>query len=164
MPNQTYQIPYSKSTLEFTLPPGIQATVAVSQPTKLLQDVSEVIQETLSHLIGKQPLRKMTNPGDRACIVFTDITRAIPDHQLVPTLLRKLEIAGVRDKDITPGVCPSCCIVLWSKRIFWLLPVSLNRINIPVSQDEALELAAWKLGPDCDVLIVSHAMLTLPVL
>jgi len=32
------------------------------------------------------------------------------------------------------------------------------------TMDEALELAASKLGSSCDVLIVPHAMLTLPVL
>ena len=32
------------------------------------------------------------------------------------------------------------------------------------TMDEALELAASKLGPTCDVLIVPHAMQTLPVL
>jgi len=33
--------------------------------------------------------------------VFTDITRASPDHLLVPALLGELEKAGVRDEDIT---------------------------------------------------------------
>jgi len=32
------------------------------------------------------------------------------------------------------------------------------------TMEEALELAASKLGPTCDVLIVPHALLTLPVL
>jgi len=32
------------------------------------------------------------------------------------------------------------------------------------TMEDALELAASKLGPTCDVLIVPHAMLTLPVL
>jgi len=101
MSKQTYRIPYSKSTLEFTLPPGMQATVAASQQVEPLQDVSAAIQEALNHPIGTPPLREIARPGDRACIVFTDITRASPDHQLVPALLRELETAGVRDEDIT---------------------------------------------------------------
>jgi nickel-dependent lactate racemase len=32
------------------------------------------------------------------------------------------------------------------------------------TMDEALELAARELGPACKVLIVPHAMLTLPVI
>ena len=101
MSNQTYQIPFSKTSLEFSLLPGMQATVAVSQPTKPLTDVPAAIQDALNQPIGTQPLREMVKAGDHVCIVFTDITRASPDHQLVPALLRELESAGVRDKDIT---------------------------------------------------------------
>jgi nickel-dependent lactate racemase len=43
----------------------------------------------------------MAQRGDTVCIVFTDITRHSPDHLLVPALLAELEIAGVRDEDIT---------------------------------------------------------------
>lgn len=100
MPNQTHQIPYSKSTLEFTLPPEMQATVAMSQPAMPLQNVPAAIREALNHPLGTLPLREIAKTGDRACIVFTDITRASPDHQLVPALLRELEMAGVRDEDI----------------------------------------------------------------
>ncbi len=101
MQNQIYKIPYSKSTMEFTLPPSMQVTVAVSQPAEPLQDISGAINEALDHPVGTPPLREFAKPGDRACIVFTDITRASPDHLLVPALLTELEKAGVRDEDIT---------------------------------------------------------------
>jgi len=101
MPNQTYQIPYSKSSLEFLLLPGMQATVAVSQPAQPLNDTTTAIQEALNHPIGTPPLRDIAKAGDVVCIVFTDITRASPDHHLVPALLHELELAGVRDEDIT---------------------------------------------------------------
>jgi len=101
MPNQIYQIPYGKSTLEFKLPPGMRASVAVSKSAEPLQDVSAAIQDALNHPVGTPPLREIAKAGDRVCIVFTDITRASPDQQLVPALLRELEMARVRDKDIT---------------------------------------------------------------
>jgi len=101
MPKQTYQIPYSKTYLAFSLFPGMQATVAVSQPAQPIEDVPTAIQEALDHPIGTPPLQEIAKAGDRVCIVFTDITRASPDHQLVPALLRELEKAGVRDEDIT---------------------------------------------------------------
>jgi nickel-dependent lactate racemase len=97
--NQIYKIPYSKSTLEFTLPQSMQVTVAVSQPAKPLHDILGAIKEALNHPIGTRPLRELAKAGDRACIVFTDITRASPDHLLVPALLTELEKAGVRDED-----------------------------------------------------------------
>jgi lactate racemase len=101
MQTKTYTIPYSKSSLAFRLPENMQATVAVSQPVEPLRDFSTAIQAALDHPVGTPPLRQIAKPGDRACIVFTDITRASPDHLLVPALLRELEQAGVRDNDIT---------------------------------------------------------------
>ena len=96
-----YQVPYSKSTLEFTLPPTMQPTVTISQPTEPLADVPHAIRAVLEQPVGTRPLRELARPGQRVCIVFTDITRASPDHLLVPALLNELEIAGVRDEDIT---------------------------------------------------------------
>ena len=59
------------------------------------------IREALDSPVGSRPLRELAGPGMRACIVFTDVTRASPDHLLVPPLLGELESAGVRDEDIT---------------------------------------------------------------
>ncbi len=101
MQSQTYKIPYSRTSLEFNLPPGMQADVAVSQPVEPIQDVPAAIQQALDHPLGTLPLQKLAKPGDRVCIVFTDITRSSPDHLLVPALLKDLEKAGVRDEDIT---------------------------------------------------------------
>jgi len=101
MTGKTYRIPYSKSSLEFSLPPGMHVSVAVSRHVKYLQDVPHAIQEALAHPIGTLPLRELARYGDQVCIVFTDSTRASPDHLLVPALLNELQEAGIRDKDIT---------------------------------------------------------------
>ncbi|MBI5952343.1 MAG: nickel-dependent lactate racemase [Chloroflexi bacterium] len=101
MKNQTYKIPYSKSSLEFSLPSTMKVAVAVSQEAKPLKNVEGAIKEALANPVGTLPLRELAKPGDRVCIVFTDITRASPDHLLVPALLKELEKAGVKDEDIT---------------------------------------------------------------
>ncbi len=101
MEDQTYQIPYSTSSIDFSLLPGMEADVLVSQSVNPIQDVPAAIQSALDNPIGSPPIREIAKPGDRVCIVFTDITRASPDHLLVPALLRELEIAGVHDEDIT---------------------------------------------------------------
>jgi nickel-dependent lactate racemase len=101
MQTHTYQIPYSQTSLAFNLLPGMQADVAVSRPVEAIQDVPAAIQQALDHPLGTLPLQKLAKPGDRVCIVFTDITRSSPDHLLVPALLKDLEKAGVHDKDIT---------------------------------------------------------------
>src|SRR5512140_1712938 len=101
MQNQTHQIPFSKTILEFKLLPGMKADLAISQPVAPLPDVPAAIQSALDHPLGTPPLRDLVKPGNRVCIVFTDITRSSPDHLLVPALLRELEKAGVRHEDIT---------------------------------------------------------------
>jgi nickel-dependent lactate racemase len=101
MTEKQYRVPYSRSFLEFLLPPGMKADVAISQKTEYLKDVPQAIQEALAHPIGTLSLRELAGPGERVCIVFTDSTRASPDHLLVPALLSELEQAGIRDQDVT---------------------------------------------------------------
>ena len=101
MKNQHYQIPFNKTNLEFCLLPGMKADIAVSQSITPLVDVPAAIQGSLEHPLGTPPLHDLVKPGNRVCIVFTDVTRASPDHLLVPALLRELEKAGIRDEDIT---------------------------------------------------------------
>ena len=98
---KTFQIPYSTSSITFQLPAGMHGELAVSHPAKPLADAAAAIQEALATPIGAPPLAELAGAGDRVCIVFTDITRASPDHLLVPALLSELEKAGVRDRNIT---------------------------------------------------------------
>jgi nickel-dependent lactate racemase len=76
---------------------------AVIEPRSVepLADPRGAIAEALARPVGSTPLRGMVGPGDRVCVVFTDVTRASPDHLLVPALLREIEAAGVRDEDVT---------------------------------------------------------------
>ena len=101
VPSNIYHIPYSKTTLEFSLPASMDVSIAVSQPSEPVKDFRAAIAEALAQPIGAPPLRVLAQAGNKVCIVFTDITRASPDHELVPALLLELEKAGVRDADIT---------------------------------------------------------------
>jgi len=96
-----YRVAYSKSFLEFAIPPTMQVRVAETKPARPLKDARRAVAEALAHPIGSAPLRELARGGQRVCIVFTDSTRACPDHLLVPALLGELENAGVRDKDVT---------------------------------------------------------------
>ena len=96
-----YSVPYGKMSLEFDLLPGMRGEVVKSNPVEPLANVEQGIADALARPIGTPPLREMAGPGDSACIVFPDITRASPDHLLVPALLRELAASGVRDGDIT---------------------------------------------------------------
>jgi nickel-dependent lactate racemase len=96
-----YRIPFSTGEIAFNLPRGMQGSLAVSQPIPRVGDVPVAIAKALDEPMNSPPLRELAGPGARACIVFTDITRASPDHLVVPALLAELEAAGVRDQDVT---------------------------------------------------------------
>jgi lactate racemase len=96
-----YTVPYDKEELTFDLPAGWRGTVVESRTVPPILDVPAAVSEALDAPIDSLPLREMARPGDKACIVFTDVTRASPDFLLVPPLLAELERAGVRDEDIT---------------------------------------------------------------
>lgn len=97
---KTYQVPYGKEMIKFSLLPGMRATVADSKPVPPLANEQAVIAEALAYPEGTHPLCQIARPGDRVCIVFTDVTRACPDHLLVPPLLSELKAGRVRDEDI----------------------------------------------------------------
>jgi len=96
-----YDIPYGRTTVQFRLPLSMNGTIARSKPVQSLGDVEAAVKEALARPIASPPVQTLVHPGDRVCIVFTDITRASPDHLLVSALLEELQAAGVRDEDIT---------------------------------------------------------------
>ncbi|HFD39328.1 MAG TPA: nickel-dependent lactate racemase [Anaerolineae bacterium] len=96
-----YTVPFDKGELTFDLPPGWRGSVVESKSVPPIEDVPAAVAEALARPTHSPPLGELARPGDRVCIVFTDITRASPDYLLVPPLLAELEAAGVRDEDIT---------------------------------------------------------------
>jgi nickel-dependent lactate racemase len=96
-----FWVPFGASELAFSLPEGMEALTVQPQPVEPLADVESALATALAEPVSSPPLRKLAHAGDRICIVFTDATRAVPDHLLVPGLLRELQAAGVRDEDIT---------------------------------------------------------------
>jgi nickel-dependent lactate racemase len=96
-----YQIPHGKTSIAFSLPPAMEGTILVSKPVEPVIHPENAIWDALESPIGAPRLRELAIAGQRVCVVFTDITRASPDHLLVPPILAELEKAGIRDEDIT---------------------------------------------------------------
>jgi nickel-dependent lactate racemase len=96
-----YTLPYSKTEITFDLLAGMKGTMICSQLMPPLAEVSAEIDKALVRPINSAPLKEIAKKGDSVCIVFTDITRACPDHLLIPPILRELHKAGVRRQDIT---------------------------------------------------------------
>jgi lactate racemase len=96
-----FTIPFGKETIQFSLPSGMRITQVVSKPACPIENEHDAVAEALAHPIGTPRLRDLVRPGNRICIVFTDITRSCPDQLLVPHLLSELKDGGIRDTDIT---------------------------------------------------------------
>lgn len=99
-PNK-YKVPFGKGFLQFELPPSMRGAVIESRPAEPLSDVETATADALASPVNSPPLSKLVRPNDTVCIVFTDITRASPDHFFVPAILSELKGAGVRDDHIT---------------------------------------------------------------
>jgi nickel-dependent lactate racemase len=95
-----YTVPFDKGELTFDLPAGWRGTVVESKTVPPIEDVPAAVAEVVAHPTNSPPLRELAKPGDTACIVFTDVTRASPDRLLVAPILAELEAAGVRDEDV----------------------------------------------------------------
>ncbi len=96
-----FSVPFGKGRLEFDLPRGFRGHVVESKTLPPIADVPGEVRKYLRQPVASPPLRELAGPGDKVCIVFTDITRASPDYLLVPPVLEELEAAGVRREDIT---------------------------------------------------------------
>jgi nickel-dependent lactate racemase len=80
---------YGKSHLPIEVPDR-QTTVIVPTPKPGLADEQAAIVQALDRPIGTPALRDLIKPTSRICISFTDITRATPNHRLIPWLLQYL--------------------------------------------------------------------------
>jgi nickel-dependent lactate racemase len=81
---------YGQGQLTVELPED-RTTVIEPAHTTGLADEREAVLAALAKPIGARPLREWIKPGDRVCILFTDITRATPNERLIPWLLEYLK-------------------------------------------------------------------------
>jgi lactate racemase len=94
-------VPFGKGTIQFSFPAGMRVTQAISKPFPPVEDEKAAVAEALAHPIGTPRLHELVRPGNKVCIVFTDVTRSCPDHLLIPPILSELEAGGVNDADVT---------------------------------------------------------------
>ncbi len=80
---------YGQGQLAIDLPDD---RTTVIEPTHQpgLPDEQAAVLAALNHPTGTPPLRALLRPTDRVCVIFTDLTRATPNHRLIPWLLEYL--------------------------------------------------------------------------
>jgi lactate racemase len=85
------------------LPVGWPIDHAEPQPVEPLENLQWVVEHALSHPVSSLPLSELCGPSSRVTVVC-----AIAGHErdaanavMMPALLRELEIAGVKDENVT---------------------------------------------------------------
>lgn len=83
------QLAYGQGHLPVELPEEVTTVIAPKHATGL-PDERGAVHEALRNPIAARPLKDWIKPDSRICIAFTDITRATPNHRLIPWLLEHL--------------------------------------------------------------------------
>ena len=84
------QLDYGENGLWVTLPDNLNIEVIRPRSFSGLQDEQGAIIEALRKPIGLPPLRRLVRPRDRVAIVFSDITRPMPNRRVLPPLLEEI--------------------------------------------------------------------------
>jgi len=95
------EVPYGKSKVSFTLEK--RRVLGIISPHEIRSSPSPVreLQKSLSRPIDSPKMETFCSRGKSVAIAVDDITRITPTHVLLPTILRKLQKAGIRRDDIT---------------------------------------------------------------
>jgi nickel-dependent lactate racemase len=96
-----YSIGYGKGKQRFSLP---EANVLLDMKAKTMEqdlDQTEVVARALMEPVAAARLSDICRPGEKICIITSDITRPCPSDIILPPILAELEEAGVIPEDIT---------------------------------------------------------------
>lgn len=92
---------YGRDGLEIEVPDENIAAVLDLQPVSAVADGPAAVREALRNPIGTRPLRELGLGRRDAVIVVCDVTRPVPNAQIVPAMLEELNAAGIADTFVT---------------------------------------------------------------
>ncbi len=96
----TVHLAYGKQGLTVRFPDDVPVTVIEPRFVPGLPDEAAAIRDALRAPIGSPPLQDLVRPTDTVAVVFSDITRPMPNDRVLPVLLDELAAAGVPDSHV----------------------------------------------------------------
>jgi len=84
------RLAYGKEGLWIELPDDLNIAVVEPRFVPGLPNEREAIQKALREPIASAPLKELVKPNDTVAIVFSDITRPMPNARVLPVLLEEL--------------------------------------------------------------------------
>jgi nickel-dependent lactate racemase len=94
------RLAYGRTGLPIELPDDAPVTIIEPESVPGLPDEQEALANALRSPLGTPPLRALVTPGDTVAVVFSDLTRPMPNDRVLPPLLAELSLAGVPDRGI----------------------------------------------------------------
>ncbi len=91
---------YGRRRFTVNLPDDVPVTVIEPQFVPGVDDEQAAIREALRFPIGTDALHEFMGPEERVVIVFSDLTRPMPNDRALPPLLEELTLAGVPDEHV----------------------------------------------------------------
>ena len=91
---------YGKCGLQVTLPRDSQATIIEKTSMPVLSNPARAIQSALDTGVDSPSLRQIASQCRTACILICDITRPVPNHILLPPIIKTLLESGVAPDNI----------------------------------------------------------------
>ncbi|MCD6240773.1 nickel-dependent lactate racemase [Candidatus Bathyarchaeota archaeon] len=94
-------LPYGKTEVCARIPAqNFLGTIEPKEKPGAPDPIAE-IKRALEEPIGTRRISEIAKAGDKVAIVVDDFTRPAPSHLMVPPILEELNMAGVKDEDIT---------------------------------------------------------------
>jgi nickel-dependent lactate racemase len=94
------ELAYGRDGLRIDVPDDVPIVVIEPHSVPGLQDEEAAIVAALRAPTGTLPLRDLVRPEDTVAVVFSDLTRPMPNDRALPPLLHELARAGVPDRNV----------------------------------------------------------------
>ncbi|MCU0521139.1 MAG: nickel-dependent lactate racemase [Anaerolineae bacterium] len=95
------RLAYGRDGMWITLPDSADVTVVEPEFVAGIGDESGAVRAALHAPLGSPPLQDLVRSSDTVAVVFSDITRPMPNDRVLPVLVDALVEAGVSDDRIT---------------------------------------------------------------
>ena len=94
------EIPFGKRMSNIKIPKDNYFESLEMKATKKIENVEEAVKYSLDNPIGSKKIEEITKGKKSASIIISDITREVPNKQILNQILEKLEKSGIQKKDI----------------------------------------------------------------
>jgi nickel-dependent lactate racemase len=95
------ELEYGSGKVNLNLPEKQVMGVYMPAGGESVGDISEAVKASLRKPIGAKPLDQIVKPADKVVIVVDDVTRDVPNAELLLPVVDELHNAGVTDENIT---------------------------------------------------------------